>query len=522
MRRFFLGTAAAVILLATTSVRSAGLSPDAAPYAPRLVVDEDSVCQAFLDAATDAFRQSSLKLDLSVAGWPVTVNWMRFRSTDTLERADPRRLTYREVDLDGDGKRELLAVIGESHGWRGDVYHFLRAPPMDESSPDSAGLTDHVRAKGSALRDVAWAPPAVLEVAGKYFLLDADDDSEVTLSRIPAIGGLERTCVVRLFPYGDLLGPLKGTAVEDFFRLVGQIVGGYGYCGTLDAGGRLWIEARDAQKHTAWRQWALRNENGGPYNSRAEVDAALERWGRESLWNYRLYRRLHGSLDAAIAALSAHYEATWRAPAAAAQEEASRTIDQVLRRHFVFSKSAPTAPPYPTASLEPLLLAGGPREEIERLLAKNPGIAGRTITALDGKPREALIFFALEHPTVLRRLLEVGAPANAPNEFGKTALMYAAQFDLVDTAKVLLDYGADVNAQTEQEPGCEINVAIGERTALMYVAENASLPLLELILQAGANPQARDSRGGSVLDYLSRNRVMSDAARAVAEALLRR
>ena len=93
----------------------------------------------------------------------------------------------------------------------------------------------------------------------------------------------------------------------------------------------------------------------------------------------------------------------------------------------------------------------------------------------------------------LRMLLDHGADPNDTNGSGATALMRAAG----DPGKVrlLLHTGAEVNGQSD----------LG-RTALMIAARKAgTVPILELLLDSGADPNTRDQRGVTAI---------MDAARA--------
>jgi ankyrin repeat protein len=105
--------------------------------------------------------------------------------------------------------------------------------------------------------------------------------------------------------------------------------------------------------------------------------------------------------------------------------------------------------------------------------------------------------------------------------------MYAAQFDLVQTARLLLQHGADPSARTTQGSdrggwaGLEEGVQIGERTPLMYAAENASPAMVRLLIQSGASKEETDDGKRTALDYLNRNRRILDDDRRALAALLR-
>nr|WP_321440274.1 ankyrin repeat domain-containing protein [uncultured Hyphomonas sp.] len=128
-------------------------------------------------------------------------------------------------------------------------------------------------------------------------------------------------------------------------------------------------------------------------------------------------------------------------------------------------------------------------------------------------------------PDVLQILPEFGVPLDrSTNYFGKTALMYAAQLDMPESVRVLLDAGVDVNRSTQSVQEGDRR-ACGQlqrdhRTALMYAAENASEELISLLLDAGADPAAQDTEGNTASWYLARNTKLADEARTRLETRL--
>lgn len=86
----------------------------------------------------------------------------------------------------------------------------------------------------------------------------------------------------------------------------------------------------------------------------------------------------------------------------------------------------------------------------------------------------------------VRRLLEHGAdPCVVDLNTGQTPLHLAAWVGDIETTRVLLDYGADANAETTRPSR--------GKTALIEAARNASDPqLIKLLLEGGADPNARD------------------------------
>ncbi len=77
---------------------------------------------------------------------------------------------------------------------------------------------------------------------------------------------------------------------------------------------------------------------------------------------------------------------------------------------------------------------------------------------------------------------------------GFTALLAACYNNQIETAAVLLERGADVNAKTRNS-----------RTALMFAAMKGNQLLLQLLLRNGATPGVRDVDGSSARDWAAEN-----------------
>ncbi len=83
------------------------------------------------------------------------------------------------------------------------------------------------------------------------------------------------------------------------------------------------------------------------------------------------------------------------------------------------------------------------------------------------------------------------------NSFGDTALMYAAAHGNIQTMKLLLAKGADVNLADAPESAQVKNgpIALGSLTPLLLAAPSAGAPAVRLLLDAGAKVNVQDVRG---------------------------
>jgi ankyrin repeat protein len=85
---------------------------------------------------------------------------------------------------------------------------------------------------------------------------------------------------------------------------------------------------------------------------------------------------------------------------------------------------------------------------------------------------------------ILAALMRAGANVNERDEDGMTPVMWAANRGYQDVLQILLDYGADINAQDSRET----------KTALMWAAPER-LHIVEYLLSNGADPKIRTKDG---------------------------
>eukprot|EP01036_Dinobryon_divergens_P031324 gene31324-40699_t len=152
---------------------------------------------------------------------------------------------------------------------------------------------------------------------------------------------------------------------------------------------------------------------------------------------------------------------------------------------------------------------------------------GADIEACDKDGATSLLYAAHKgHLDVVRVLLEKGANVQARNESGMSALIYASHQGFAEVVEVLLDAGADTEARGEEsrlqvairralllkhesaaadgsspvQPLAEqqraIDLQAGGYTALMRAASHGYVEVVEVLLEKGADRDARTSEAG--------------------------
>ncbi|MDR0665977.1 MAG: ankyrin repeat domain-containing protein [Campylobacteraceae bacterium] len=248
--------------------------------------------------------------------------------------------------------------------------------------------------------------------------------------------------------------------------------------------------------HVPWKEslYPYRDEN---------IDFTLqliEQWGYEGLWNYEVYKRYLDSKDGAYNDLAKYYKKEFGINDKSAKELASRSFVELLSAYF--NAHGYSINPKSYDYLRKSLLLGKSVGDIEKMLTGDwiKPVNEYNHTEID----EPTLFFSLRYPELVKLLLKKGADINTTNVFGKTALMYAAQFNLYDTAKTLLDNGIDVNAPTYYVPEgrCGYNIQVRNVSALHYAARYADAKFVKLLLDNGADKDIKDSNEKTPFDWI--------------------
>lgn len=345
--------------------------------------------------------------------------------------------------------------------------------------------------------------------------------------------------------------------LQTFLTVIEAIAGGNCDGGSLNIYGNHQRHRRSIVREVTARPWLLSQEKEYPSRfasknfARKPEHQWLRTWRFLGPWNAVQFQKLAQSGAAARGDLRDYYQREfgvdreiadgWATNAGVALEKSAalgaasryRRLEPLADRvgngdattkDFV-ELSRGLLSPYPNEEVtEETVLTGALR--LASLARADPAILESLISmgaSLDGGDETPLMNAAGDSETA-QALIRLGADIEKPNSLGKTPLMTAAHLDSLDTARLLLKHGAEVNTKTAADPGYDgiycSRINITGRTALMYAAENGSLKLVRALLDAGADATAVDSRNRGALDYLSRNTALSPRDRKVASRAL--
>lgn len=539
------------------------------PFLPRLTVARDvQLCDAFLNGLRQDFLARHRDGDGLSEGRafkepPMTVgHWIAWPSEHGA-KTDGQTVDLAELDLDGNGHKQLLLHVMRPFNWRGNIYsllirsktsidgledevgNFLKSAPQHQETATLRHVTGPAASGGAISPE---SPFKILSYQGGIYLYALNNnpagvggggprDGTAILSRLHADGSEELRCQVSVAPRAGalpmrwpsdppdtLMVPIEATA---WMQTIREIQGNEGpMSGTLHALGRTISYSTYTWYDALVRPWEVSADRPPLQPPPLFMRAWIRRWGTQSLSRFRLARAFEAQRLAAIDALTHYYERAFGV--ADARQAASRISDRIISVSFVVHvgdlpsdeelqrQIAETGSE--STDLRTALLIGSPPDKLRALIKGGDPLAGQIESGVDSP--EPALFYALEHPDEVGLLLDSGADIDEGNSFGKTALMYAAHYDLADTVTLLLARGADVSKRTDRSKVMDTNMTYVQRTALMYAAENASARVIRALIQAGSDTCAIDSGNRDVANYLSRNRRLSaDERTRIAELI---
>lgn len=494
-------------------------------FKPNLVVDNNTaLCGALLQEYTDHFSAPAPGPDPLVMARGQAANAETVSSSSSVTALSWRSLESDRSDLrvaEWQGGGRTLAVVERESwiGWRGPFYSYvLLETGFSDSGIDESNVIEYFRendlqalapgeydpnrfevvTKSDPRRDYKANTSVVLRNVfthdEKLFLSTAGRGwSNYLIFEVEDARHLELQCQLQVRPTRTQLVEQKERLPEyALFRdVLDDIMGGAGSCGTLNSHSRASSQLHAALRTAYFRPWA----RASSYLHDAEEELAfliqsLEQWGYSGVWNHGKYLAFLELLPKALAELSGYFQANYALTRPAAEELARLTLGDALLAGFDHGSVAD-----PDHNLHKMLLDGINRDELESF-AYDP--------ARDKAHGDSLLTFAIKDPGALAVLLEKGFDPNKANTFGKTPLMYAAQFSRLDSARLLVEHGALLELTTVEPPdNCGYTIRTKGVSALHYAVRYASAEFIEWLVSQGAPTFVEDSNGHTPADYLT-------------------
>jgi ankyrin repeat protein len=269
-------------------------------------------------------------------------------------------------------------------------------------------------------------------------------------------------------------------------------------CGTMRTRDRWEGALEEELKKTVYQPSASEppstadHSSPNSYGDYPRIVTSMAVWSKGGAFEFQAYQSYQLQFHRTVQALGILYHADYGWSPALSTSVAKKNLENALSYGFGFYMYQPFTSEqasYRRAILEHRSLAGLQAAPLSELQKTVPGT-------------DPLLSVAIENPDALRLLLQKGVTPDSPNDFGKTPLMYAAQYNELASARLLLKAGADPNAVTVQPfDQCEYRLGTTNVTALDYAARYASAAMMKLLLSHGAVTYIRSVGFGQVAGY---------------------
>lgn len=284
-----------------------------------------------------------------------------------------------------------------------------------------------------------------------------------------------------------------------------------------------------------------------------ELNDFMENWSNEELWNkikYKQYMLFKGKAQQALEKYYATRLQLTEDKAAECSKNAIETISAAYLSEYSHGtmRESRARPVYKVATNPKVTVSDLNKSLTEKLRPEDlcDGLRYCILNDADvsainwfiskgasveqGRVEQPL-FTAVLRPEVIDLLIKAGAKPTVANSVGKTALFQAVQFDSLESVKKLIGNGlkvsqtmvaVDSDAATEANASCLYHYSVGSRTPLHYAAMFASAPIIQYLVDQGANVSAKDSSGETAEAMIAKNKNLSHAERERLKAVLHR
>ncbi len=441
------------------------------------------------------------------------LKWVEWRPVilPSIPEADQQhasdRLYRADLDIDNDGNQETVVYRANEWSWRGATYQaYVYPSPKDfERQLAENKKFDELLASGAKYYPSGdknafdWQWNNLFSFERRFYFLGEGNSywrttaSHVPVYRLSANGESVKLCEIQVLPDKEqALYFSARPAIASYLDVLWNIGGaGGGDCGTLHAEVAHDGNVEGAILRAATRPWIT--SAGGLYDT-GDKAAFIRDWGYTDAWSLREYQTYLEHREPARLAIAQYLVEAFGLTAKEAEVRGQEVFETLTSAFFMQPSSYPQYQLYEEYEVRRQIAEGG-----------LPGQASADASVLS---------LAVENRKALERLLTDGAPVDAKNEFGKTALMYAAHLNRPDSVEMLLRHGADPNALTQAPRfSCGYYISRVSRSALTYAAENASIETMAILVKAGAKVDVTDSTGNNLSFYLARNPRLTERQR---------
>jgi len=452
------------------------------PFEPFLVESHDERCEEMLTDTREKYLSGA--------------NFFRVYSSRKDEAAilDLTRLESGAETVTAYNKLYYLGIAAPQY-CRGfcDTFHpIVSTTPL----PRSPFSPEAIKLRETAPADTGSYLIAHKEPAPPYLFMPQGDDTKsldgLKIYRLAEQGMWTLACNISTQPSYSSEEQLIVKTVRDSFRqletaFINGIVRGSG--GLYEANCRPRNSAGYAKKFAIILEGLLRRPSvnaqnhytSGSVKKYRQYLPHLKMWSTQGVDEYDSFSEYSKYLDKSTYDLAMYYNVVF----GLSEKDAELHAFDLLRA--AVSTGMHSYPPPPLVSNKPVsngeslqekILRGAPFDEIQSTAPKRENVPIFDHISLSVSVRS---------PDVTAALLERGEDPNSTNGFGKTPLMYAAQYNQLETAKVLLAAGAfHSSATTKPVNECYYSISTLSMTPLHYAVRYGSFDMIKLLVDSGA------------------------------------
>jgi len=303
-------------------------------------------------------------------------------------------------------------------------------------------------------------------------------------------------------------------SIDKLNRAVYGLTRGSGsFCGSMRTADRWHREIEEELHQTLYRPWSMKYsesvvnaimQSSNSFGDYKRIYEHLKEWSLGGISEYQAFEKYNKQFAETTDDLSRFYSSKFGWSDDKSKRMAIDAMTHAISQGIGFYMYSP----FSNAAEEKLrkaIVEHDSMDAIRKIKVKDVNLNG-------------ILDIAVQYPEVLQYLLEKGANPNVINPFGKTPLMYAAQYNNLDAVEILLSHGANPNAATTwPEDTCYYTLSTSRMTALHYAVRYASPTIIKLLISHGAitfnKTEKLDGQSESPLDWLNRYGVATSSER---------
>lgn len=265
--------------------------------------------------------------------------------------------------------------------------------------------------------------------------------------------------------------------------------GNGGSCGRMNTRWRWDNAIKHQLSLTLTRPWAMGGEVRESENSHgnySKMITDLERWSLTGFAEQKAFNGYKHQLAISIKSLSQFYQQANHWHKQQSDEMAELALTSAISAGFGFYMYNPefSAGEF---NLRNAIITKQSLDTIKKIEFIASDIDSIAKAYYSQEAQESILNLAIDQPEVLEYLLQQGISPNLSNAFGKTPLMYTAQYNLLESAKLLIQHGANTVANTTiPDDTCYYALSTFKMTALHYAVRYASPDFIKLLIDNGA------------------------------------